>query len=288
MQQLSDNGAHCDSYDAKGEGTQTARTKLAPTNVSTRVRVHKKLPYKTTEKSSDTKYTDRVCDYTNTSKPCPDHQSHEKSQTMPNINTITLNSPAVNHLYHFHDLPVECDKLNSSLTVQTQASILDDFTKEEIVPLYIWNNKNASKDYKASIQQNGVQFGYIPLNDLKIYQGPEVIWKQTPGIIQAHKLIRQSGVPNFLNCRIPVRTQLNPDRWRHYLTDYWDKQLPDLIKYGVPLDFNRQCPHLPLPLTILLHTSMKLMLRITLLKNLNIKHSVPLNVPVPKGSFSLC
>ena len=46
-------------------------------------------------------------------------------------------------------------------------------------------------------------------------------------------------MPNFLNCRIPVQTQLHPDRWRHYFTDYWDQQLPDLIQYGFLLDFDR-------------------------------------------------
>ena len=108
--------------------------------------------------------------------------------------------------------------------------------------MYIWADRNSSKDYKACIQQNGDQFGYIPLNDLKLYHGPEVIWKETSSILQVHKLIRQSGVPHFLNCRIPVQTQLNPDRWRHYLTDYWGKQLPYLIQYGFPLDFDRNCP----------------------------------------------
>ena len=36
-----------------------------------------------------------------------------------------------------------------------------------------------------------------------------------------------------------MKTQLNPDKWRSYLTQYWDQQLPDLIQYGFPLDFNR-------------------------------------------------
>ena len=48
-------------------------------------------------------------------------------------------------------------------------------------------------------------------------------------------------MPNFLNYRIPVQTQLNPDRWGYYLPDYWDNQLPDLIQFGFPLDFDRNC-----------------------------------------------
>ena len=110
--------------------------------------------------------------------------------------------------------------------------------EEEVVPLYIWANKHKCKDYVACIQQNGDTFGYIPLSNLKLYKGPQITWGTTPSILQAHKLIRQSGVPNFLNCRIPVQTQLYPDRWRHYLTDYWDQQLPDLIQYGFPLELS--------------------------------------------------
>ena len=29
--------------------------------------------------------------------------------------------------------------------------------------------------------------------------------------------------------------------WRTHLIDYWDKQLPDLIEYGFPIDFDRSC-----------------------------------------------
>ena len=98
---------------------------------------------------------------------------------MLNTDTTSPNSPVINHLHHIHDLPVECDTLDLSPAVQTQCSTIDGFTREEVVRMYIWNNKNASKHCKACIQQNGDQFGYIPLNDLKISQGPEVIWKQT-------------------------------------------------------------------------------------------------------------
>ena len=107
------------------------------------------------------------------------------------------------------------------------------------VPEDVWLNRLQSKDYMACVHQNGDKFGYIPLNDLQVYKGPEIQWKPLPDIWQANKLIRESKVPNFLNCRIPVKTQLNPHKWRSYLTHYWDQQRPDLIQYGFPLDFNR-------------------------------------------------
>ena len=113
------------------------------------------------------------------------------------------------------------------------------------IPLYVWQNKHLSRDHMACLAQNGGDFGYIPLNDLKVYEGPDIVWEKVPDIIEAHKIIRNSGVPNFLKSRIPVTTQLNPQRWYFHLQDYWDKQLPDLINYGFPLDFDRNSTNTP-------------------------------------------
>ena len=109
----------------------------------------------------------------------------------------------------------------------------------EIIPLYVWQNRHNSTDRQACIQQNGNDFGYIPVNNLHTYNGPEVHWHIVPDILQAHQIIRHTGVPNFLNARIPVATQLNPDSWAKHLTSYWDQQLVDLIRFGFPLDFDR-------------------------------------------------
>ena len=64
------------------------------------------------------------------------------------------------------------------------------------IPLYIWQNKHLSKDHVACLDQNGGDFGYIPLNDLKIYHGPDIFWEKIPDILEDHKIIRDSGVPN--------------------------------------------------------------------------------------------
>ena len=87
--------------------------------------------------------------------------------------------------------------------------------------------------------QNGHDFGFIPLTDVKTYQGPSVTWPRCIDILEAHSIIRNSGVPNFLKCRIPVQTQLKPKVWAQKLENYWDQQLPDLIAFGFPLDFDR-------------------------------------------------
>ena len=115
-----------------------------------------------------------------------------------------------------------------------------DFVDQEQILLYVWKNKHLSKEHAASLAQNGGDFGYIPLIDFLIYDGPHVFWEKVTDILEAHQIIRDSGVPNFLKDRIPVVIQLNPDRWSFHLQDYWDKQLPGLIKDRFPLDFDRK------------------------------------------------
>ena len=60
-----------------------------------------------------------------------------------------------------------------------------------------------------------------------------------PTILEAHKIIRLTGVPNFLNARISVATQLEPEVWAKYLETYCDQQFVDLIHLVFPLDFDR-------------------------------------------------
>ena len=93
--------------------------------------------------------------------------------------------------------------------------------------------------HKICCEQIGSKFGCILVREIALFSGTPTYWKEIPNIIQAHKLIRNSGLPNFLGLRIPVATRLNVGTWRHYLSDYFDQQLSDLIEFGFPLDFDR-------------------------------------------------
>ena len=77
-----------------------------------------------------------------------------------------------------------------------------------------------SKDYNRSIFQNKARFGFIPYNDLLLYTGEDVVWGEVPNMVEAHTLIRKSGLPNYLGMRIPVTSQLNIPVWQKYLTSY--------------------------------------------------------------------
>ena len=46
-----------------------------------------------------------------------------------------------------------------------------------------------------------------------------------------------SGYPNYIGCRIPVKSGINIQFFRDSLTDYNDKLICDLLEYGAPIDF---------------------------------------------------
>ena len=61
--------------------------------------------------------------------------------------------------------------------------------------------------------QSDFQFGFIPLSDFML---PESEDKKNQSItcpLKQHFIVRASGAPNFLKCRIPIATQLNIPAW---------------------------------------------------------------------------
>ena len=101
------------------------------------------------------------------------------------------------------------------------------------------NDVMPSQNIKSSPDLHQSVFGFVLTSPLKIYTGDPIYWDTIPDLIKAHKLIRQSGLPNFLKCRIPVQSGLNINAWRSHLQGYWDSQICDLLQYGFPLDFDR-------------------------------------------------
>ena len=95
--------------------------------------------------------------------------------------------------------------------------------------------------FKKWRNQTDFDFGFVPLSDFTLPRcdspGPGF---ESP--IDQHYMASRHGVPNFLGSRIPVSSQLNVDKWHEFLLDCWDVQLIELLRYGFPLDFNRNCP----------------------------------------------
>ena len=139
-------------------------------------------------------------------------------------------------------------QLSATQYLYTQSGHLSDQTVSDVqygkrtkqIPDRVYAARFQSIDHKNCLYQNEKKFGFIPINDLMVYTGPERIWGQVPNIVEAHAKIKQSGLPNFMSLRIPVQTQLKVRSWEKYLYSYWDQQLLDLIRFGFPLDFDRQ------------------------------------------------
>ena len=90
-------------------------------------------------------------------------------------------------------------------------------------------------------EQNAHKFGFIPLGELDV-PPPSSPVNVNSDPLTLHKIIKASGKHNFKNCQINAKSQLNPDVWDSLLQGYWDAQLPFLIRFGFPLDFDRMPP----------------------------------------------
>ena len=98
--------------------------------------------------------------------------------------------------------------------------------------------KNAIQNEKF-MTQNNPMFGFIPIYGLKgrVYDRHENNICQN--IMELHQRLRNDGRHNYVGLQIPVSSKLNPGKWANYLHNYWDWQLPLLVKYGFPIDFDR-------------------------------------------------
>ena len=89
------------------------------------------------------------------------------------------------------------------------------------------------------IIQNASLFGFITIYGLKSQVIDKGVNAECKDMLQLHKLLREDGRHNYRGLQIPVPSKLNPEAWAKYLQQYWDWQLPLLIKFRFPLDFNR-------------------------------------------------
>ena len=91
-------------------------------------------------------------------------------------------------------------------------------------------------------QQVDFQFGFVPLGSQLIPSNATLCNSHDDSSIEIHKIVKKTGKPNFFQAHLPVTSQLNVDKWKTLLKDYWDQQLLQLLQFGFPLDFNRCGP----------------------------------------------
>ena len=170
------------------------------------------------------------------------HQNPQKAQS-PNCQNIRQ-EVSHNAVTGLQGHAGQKGQTHHSIIAQNRCHINPAVTVELIrsdkIPDDILHNKHLCQDYNNCTQQSGSEVGFVPFTPLMVYQSSPKIWQACPDIIEAHKLIKKSGMPNFMSCRIPVQGQIKSEKWQYYLQDYWDKQIVDLITYSFPLDFDRK------------------------------------------------
>ena len=88
-------------------------------------------------------------------------------------------------------------------------------------------------------EQSDFDFGFIPLGEQDMPDTFETNVIHTNDLIEIHEIVKETGKPNFMQARIPVKSQLNVEVWEKLLKNYWDQQLLQLLRFCFPLDFNR-------------------------------------------------
>ena len=105
---------------------------------------------------------------------------------------------------------------------------------------YRMREARGAKQNKILLAQNKPLFGFIPTYGLqsRVYDTNKN--EESTDLLQLHSKLRSDGRYNYRGLQIPVPSKLNFRKWEEYLVDYWDWELPMLIKYGFPLDFHRE------------------------------------------------
>ena len=104
-----------------------------------------------------------------------------------------------------------------------------------------WSDAQNKTIFKKWSQQSEFRFGFVPLdNQILLTEKARCDLDMNP--IEMHHYVKCTGCPNYMHARIPVKSQLNIEAWHDVLSEYWDQQLLELIEFGFPLDFNRNCP----------------------------------------------
>ena len=78
------------------------------------------------------------------------------------------------------------------------------------------------------------QFGFIPHSAQVMPAEDYVCSPEGRSVFNTHALVRTTGVPNYMQAKIPVSSQLNVNVWKNALNNYWDQQLLQLIEFGFP------------------------------------------------------
>ena len=97
------------------------------------------------------------------------------------------------------------------------------------------------RETTAYIQEFGVLVKYQEPRLIANHRSHVQFTNLKEWVIKAHLLVKKSGLPNYMQCRLPVPSELNIFNWRRLLKNYSYSILCEYLEFGFPLniDYNK-------------------------------------------------
>ena len=136
------------------------------------------------------------------------------------------------------DTPIPPKVTQESEYDSKHVGIEDKFISSILIPSTKKSNEHNLALFRKWQSQSYFPFGYIPIEE-QVMPTTNVVNRSdgfSPFSAPFLPLVKATGKPNYMDAR------LNMDIWKSLLTEYWDQQLLQLLEFGFPLDFNRNCP----------------------------------------------
>ena len=135
---------------------------------------------------------------------------------------------------------------------RTRVSVIDLCNTESVIDAtkagkdYVKRIDINKLDYKCQDLQNCLSqkynvFGFLRLNNLKkvgvamSLKPNKVICKSDFSPVEVHREVRATGKYNYQEAKILLPSPINFQLFEHLAKDYWDGELPLMLKYGSPL-----------------------------------------------------
>ena len=115
-------------------------------------------------------------------------------------------------------------------------------SKTELAKLDLATIEDKCMDLIQYMNQQGQHTGFIPLSPLQFKPIRECQRRVSDkelccNPVRLHNYVKSFGCPNFIGARVQVNHTMNLDLIDELAAQYWDWQLPLLLRYGFPMDF---------------------------------------------------
>ena len=106
-------------------------------------------------------------------------------------------------------------------------------------------NYSAPQLASASRALKVTPFGFAPYID-SLWPRPEANALELFTLhLELYQQVKKTCLPNYLQARIPIPSQMNCDAWDEALVGYWDAQVATFLRYGWPGSYTAPLPPTP-------------------------------------------